>query len=111
MSYRGVPRPRSSLLGCGNLSWPCSGAQFGLHPGKSQAQLIVRDTTGPVVKCLTLASLGLVARHDPQKGLRHLVDGTGVLDPVNEGGVRTQRTTQTDVHGLDQVIADVGGIA
>ena len=56
---------------------------------------------------LAVAALGLIALHQGQQRSGDLVDRKGADDPVDEGGVGTERTPQADVDCLFDVFVDV----
>ena len=100
-------RMRKPFIGR-HLRRPSSGVRCPARVARSSS---LGDAAGPVVEGLAVAALGLVAAHHSQQGVGDLVDGPGVLDPVDEGGVGAERAAEADVDGLDDVVAHVRGVA
>ena len=57
-----------------------------------------------------LRALGLVAAHAAQQCVGDVVNGPGVLDPVDERRIGPERAAHPDVDGLDDLLPHVGDI-
>src|SRR6202035_3811618 len=111
-SCREARRPRSSRRGCGTPSWGVPwGPLSGVEAGQGGGQLLVGHPAGPVVELLTVAALGLVAPNGAQQRLGDVIDRSGILDPVDERRIGTERASHPDVDGFDDALRHVGDIA